>query len=45
MPSRTADDQQRATYLTLIAVFLSLVACYSRRMVPPAAAIASPGLA
>ncbi len=45
MPSRTADVQQPASYLTPIAVFPSLVACFWRRMIPPAASIASPGLA
>ena len=46
MVSRTADgQQQRATSLTPTAVCLSLVACLSRRMIPPTAIIASPGLA
>ena len=46
MTSRTADvQQQRATYLAPIAVSLSLVACFARRMIPPAAIIAPHGFA
>ncbi len=45
MPSRTADGQQRATYLTPIAVFFSLVACFSWCLLSPATTIASLGMA
>ena len=45
MPSHTVDVQQRVSYLTPIARFLPLVACFTRHLIPPAATIASPGLA
>jgi hypothetical protein len=45
MPSRTVDVQQRASYLAPIAVFPSLVACFTRHLISPAARIATPGLA
>ena len=44
MASRAANVQQHITYLTPIAVFLSLADFFARRLIP-AAIIASPGLA